>query len=171
VLALAARLSEDTRGDVRWRLALLGMDRLLSDLSFDLDSRRAIIRRAVDTFAADFRADASFQNQLGTKFRPERADLEALLDAAPGSDDRLAPGREVLQRRSERLAPIVDELRSCARAGRLTMPLPELAISYLHMHANRLLRSAHRAQEMVLYDFLARLYESRAARAQRGTSP
>ena len=35
------------------------------------------------------------------------------------------------------------------------------------MHANRLLRSAHRRQELVLYDFLARLYESRAIRTQR----
>ena len=45
------------------------------------------------------------------------------------------------------------------------MPLAELAPSYLHMHANRLLRSAQRAQELVLYDFLARLEESRAARS------
>ena len=48
----------------------------------------------------------------------------------------------------------------------LTLPLPELAVSYLHMHANRLLRSAHRAQELVLYDFLARLYQSQAALEQ-----
>jgi hypothetical protein len=68
------------------------------------------------------------------------------------------------------LVPIVDELRSYARAGRLTVPLPELAVSYLHMHANRVLRSAHQAQELVLYDFLSRLYESRAARAPRGAS-
>ena len=50
-------------------------------------------------------------------------------------------------------------------ARRLSVPLAELAVSYLHMHANRLLRSAHRAQELVLYDFLGRLYESQAARA------
>jgi thiopeptide-type bacteriocin biosynthesis protein len=164
-LALAARLPEDPRGDVRWRLAVLGMDRLLSDLGFDLDARHAVIRRARDSFSAEFHADAGLQHQLGTKFRPERAGLEALLDTTPGGDGRLAPGKEVLRLRSERLAPIVDELRSCARAGRLTVPLPELAISYLHMHANRVLRSAHRAQELVLYDFLARLCESRAARA------
>jgi hypothetical protein len=30
------------------------------------------------------------------------------------------------------------------------------------------LRSAHRAQELVLFDFLCRLYESRAARAPSG---
>jgi thiopeptide-type bacteriocin biosynthesis protein len=165
VLALAARLPEDARGDLRWRLAVLGMDRLLSDLLFDSETRHEIIRRARDSFAAEFRADAGLQHQLGTKFRPERTGLEALLESTPGGDDRLAPGTEVLRIRSERLVPIFDELRSCARAGRLTVSMPELAVSYLHMHANRLLRSAHRAQELVLYDFLARLYESRVARA------
>src|SRR5262249_38424691 len=117
-----------------------------------------------------FRADAEFKHQLGTKFRPERAGLVALIDPAPETDTPPDFGYEVLRRRSERLAPVVTELNSCARAGRLTVPLPEMAVSYLHMHANRLLRSAHRAQELVLYDFLARLDESRAARAPRGAS-
>jgi len=44
--------------------------------------------------------------------------------------------------------------------------LTELALSYAHMIANRLLRSAQRRQEMVIYDFLARLYESQAARSR-----
>jgi hypothetical protein len=40
------------------------------------------------------------------------------------------------------------------------------------MHANRLLRSAQREQEAVLYDFLARYYESDVARKRRdGSSP
>jgi hypothetical protein len=41
------------------------------------------------------------------------------------------------------------------------------AASYLHLHANRLLRSAHHAQEVILYDFLARLYESRTGLWER----
>ncbi len=36
----------------------------------------------------------------------------------------------------------------------------------LHMHANRLLRSALREQELVLYDFLLRLYGSQVARVR-----
>jgi hypothetical protein len=62
--------------------------------------------------------------------------------------DALAAGLEVFRRRSERLAPVVAELMSRARAGGLSVPLAELAPSYLHTHANRLLRSAHRAQEL-----------------------
>jgi hypothetical protein len=50
------------------------------------------------------------------------------------------------------------------RAGRLSLPVVELAPSYLHMHANRMLRSAQRMHELVLYDFLYRCCESRASR-------
>jgi thiopeptide-type bacteriocin biosynthesis protein len=165
VLALAALLAKDPRTDLRWRLALAGVDRLLTDLGLDPDTRRTIIRQARTGFAAEFRAGADFKHQLGTRFRPERPSLEALLGPTPGGDARLASGLEVLRHRSERLAPVTAELRTCAGAGRLSVPLAELAVSYLHMHANRLLRSAHRAQELVLYDFLSRLYESQAGRA------
>ena len=70
----------------------------------------------------------------------------------------------MLRHRSARLAPIIAELKACEQAGRLTVPIRDLAPSYLHMHANRLLRSGQRAHEMVLYDFLARQYESALAR-------
>jgi hypothetical protein len=35
------------------------------------------------------------------------------------------------------------------------------------MHANRLFRSAARAQELVLYDWLYRMYDAEAARLRR----
>ena len=50
------------------------------------------------------------------------------------------------------------------------MAIPELAGSYVHMHLNRLFRSAANAQEMVLYDYLARTYDSRMAREKRKAS-
>ncbi len=39
------------------------------------------------------------------------------------------------------------------------------------MHINRMIRSAARAHELVLYDFLYQLHESRAARARKGARP
>jgi hypothetical protein len=42
--------------------------------------------------------------------------------------------------------------------------LTDVAMSYAHMHVNRLLRSAQRAQELVVYELLDRVYSSRAAR-------
>jgi thiopeptide-type bacteriocin biosynthesis protein len=164
VLALAELLPEDARGEVRWRLALVGIDLLLGDLGFGLEERRAVVQKTRETFAAEFHADAAFGHQLAARFRQERKGLEALLDPAAVADAPFAAALEVLRRRSQALAPVTAELRVCAQAGRLSVPLTELAPSFLHMHANRLLRSAQRAQELVLYDFLARLYQSRAAR-------
>jgi hypothetical protein len=43
-------------------------------------------------------------------------------------------------------------------------PIAELAGSYVHMHLNRMFRSAANQQERVLYEFLARTYQSRMAR-------
>jgi thiopeptide-type bacteriocin biosynthesis protein len=166
ILALATVFPDDTRGDARWRLALLGMHLLLNDLGFDVDARRTVIRATRDAFAAEFRVDAKFRHQLSTKFRTDRKVLEALLGPTAGTD--APPGQEVLCRRSERLVPVMADLKAAAAAGRLSVPLAELAPSYLHMHANRVLRSAHRAQELVLYAFLARLYDAQAARAKDG---
>ncbi len=118
-------------------------------------------RNARDSFRAEFHADAGLKQQLGAKYRPQRRSLEALLEGT--ADARLSAGLKILRRRSQRLAPVAAELRTCERAGRLSISLAELAPSYLHMHANRLLRSAQRAQELVLYDFLSRLYDSQAA--------
>ena len=161
---MAELFAEDARGDARWRLALVGMDLLLGDLGLDLAARSAVLRRSRDTFAAAFHVDAEFEHQLAGRFREERKGLEALLDPTAMADPLPAAGLEVLRRRSRSLAPVIVELRADAQAGRLSRPLTDLATSYLHMHANRMLRSAQRAQELVLYDFLARLYRSQAAR-------
>jgi thiopeptide-type bacteriocin biosynthesis protein len=164
ILAMADLIGADTRGDLRWRLALLGMHLLLVDFGFDLATRRAVIREMRDEFAAEFNADAKFSHQLSAKFRPERRGVESLLNSVPQSDGPVAEGMEILRRRSAELVPVMTELRASAEGGTLSRSLTELAPSYLHMHANRLLRSAHRAQELVLYDFLARSYGSQSAR-------
>ena len=50
--------------------------------------------------------------------------------------------------------------------GRLLTPVAELAESYVHMHVNRLMRSSPREHELVLCDFLRRLYEAAWARSR-----
>jgi thiopeptide-type bacteriocin biosynthesis protein len=157
---------EDPRGDLRWRLALCGMDWLLADLGFDLCRRRQVVGRLRTAFAAEHHVDASVRRQLGNRYRKERAALETLLTQGRDREGALAPGLLVLRRRSQQGAPGMAALRERAAAGVLAQTLPVVAASFLHLHANRLLRSAQRAQEMVLYDFLARLYESHAARGQ-----
>ncbi len=155
VLAVVGALQGDEGADRRWRIGLVAMDRMLDDLGLDLAAKVDVARRARDGFRAEFHVAAPLDRQLGDKFRKLRLELERLLAEAPP---------EAVAARSPKLAAIAAALRELHAAGRLSVPLTELAPSYLHMHVNRLLRSAQRPQEMILYDFLYRLYEGRQKR-------
>ncbi|MDB4968780.1 MAG: Lanthionine biosynthesis protein LanB [Myxococcales bacterium] len=168
VLELLATLDGDAaRDDARWRLSLRGIDQLLDDVGLSPADKYALAGGVRARLAHEHRADARLERQLGERYRVERAALETLLDRGADQTSPLAPQLEVLARRSQRLEPIVAALRACAAEGELTESLPSLADSFAHMHANRVLRGAARAHELVLYDFLERLYGSELARARR----
>jgi thiopeptide-type bacteriocin biosynthesis protein len=166
-LSIVELLDAEEGADARWRLALRGCHLLLVDLGFDLAMRTEILRRVRASFGAEHRVDKPFEGKLGARYRPERTALEALLAAPADADHPLSPGFEVLATRSERLRGVAKELGDREREGRLVVPMHEIAASLVHMHCNRLLRASQRTQELVLYDWLLRLYESEAARARR----
>jgi thiopeptide-type bacteriocin biosynthesis protein len=150
--------------DARWQLALRGTDQLLDDLGLAFEDKRALMRDLRAAFGAEFDADTTdLRHRIGARYRAMRKELEGLLDRAKEGEDELALA--TLSTRSERLAPIVSLLRTAEREGRLKRALRELARSYVHMHVNRLARDSPRAHELVLYDFLLRHYDSRAARS------
>jgi thiopeptide-type bacteriocin biosynthesis protein len=182
VLSVLDVLQSEGGDHARWRLALRGVHLLLVDLGLDLAQRTEVMRRSRATFGAEHRVDATLKKQLGDRFRRERPSLEELLAARPvaarAAGDDVTPvveaalerGFDQLAGRSARLVSVSRELADHAARAALDASVAELAPSFVHMHVNRLLRSEHRAQELVLYDFLLRLYESEAARhrAPRG---
>src|SRR5215217_3652376 len=151
VLTIIGSLSGDAGLDLRWRVAMCGIDLLFADLGLTLDEKRSVARRAREGFGREFRIDGNFRGQVSQRYRAQRRHLEALLDPAHDAPPPLAAGLVALRRRSLQLAPAAAELRRLEQAGRLSVTVPDIAMAYAHMHANRLLRSAQRAQELVLY--------------------
>jgi len=167
VLAILEMLEGDEGADLRWRLALRGTDALLADLGLDAEKKTRVMGALRENFAREFGGGKGLRVQLDQRFRQEWRSLIPLLDPAGDEARELAPALAVLHQRSERLAPIVAGLRELESAGRLSQSILDLAPSYVHMHLNRMIRSAARAHELVLYDFLYQLYESRAARERK----
>lgn len=163
VLEILSHLG-DAGPDVRWRLALVGIDRLLADFGFDLAERHTWSAVQRDGFAREFRVDGAVKAELGKRYRAERAGLDALLT---GNDEAhpLAAALEPLRARSEAIRPIARQI------GARNLDVRDLTASYAHMHANRLLRSGHRVQEMAIYDFLHRHYQSKVARQHQERRP
>jgi lantibiotic biosynthesis protein len=158
VLTILRATTGDGGFDKRWRMALLGVDRLLGDCGLDLEARRASIQRQRDAFQREFHAGLTTRKQLGERYRAERRKLEALFEnpAGPGDLAELARAFDV---RSLRIVEAVRRMRPSAEA------LPALVDSYVHMHINRMIRSAQRTHELVLYDYLFRIYDGQLARA------
>ncbi len=175
VLEILDMLEGDEGADVRWRLAFYGVDALLNDLGLDAEAKLSVLGRMRQGFAQEFTGPAdgdgknakALQVQLDQKFRAERPKLDPLLDAGGDPENAFAPALDVLGRRSRANAPILEELRRLEAAGKLQGRLTDMAVSLAHMHVNRFIRSAARAHEMVLYDFLFQTHRSRAARARK----
>ncbi len=166
VLEILGMLEEgDAGADERWRLTLRGMDSLLDDFGLDFARKRDLVEQSRAGLAREQGgSQTEARRSLGERFRKESKSLERLLDRTSDAESSLAPGLAVLGARSARIAPRIRELGENETAGRLTRPAADIVGSIVHMHVNRMLRSAQRTQELVLYDFLARLYTSRALR-------
>jgi thiopeptide-type bacteriocin biosynthesis protein len=164
VLELLAAIEDRLGAGLRWQLGFLSVDTLLAGLGLDLRSRRGLVNHVGRSQEKHFPVGPRYKKQLSDKFRGERRHLEELLMAS-AADDSLPPSaHSALALYAKRLETVRAELGCAQQAGELTKSIPELAGSYVHMHLNRLFRSAANAQEIVLYDFLARTYDSRMAR-------
>lgn len=164
-LDILAQLEGDGGLAQRWQSAVCSIDMLLDDLDFDLERRLTLVRAARDAFDREFRVDTAFRRQLAALHRSRHARIEALL-CGVDDDDTMAGTFAALRRRRVASRAAVTTLRRLDEVGALSAPLDDIARAWIHMTCNRLLRSAHRAQEVVLYDLLSRAYDSLRARGK-----
>jgi thiopeptide-type bacteriocin biosynthesis protein len=155
----------DDAPDARWRLALLGVDRLLDDAGFTVAEKSELVAAMRGGAMEQLGEGKPLRLQLDRDFRARRQELEALFDQARLPSD-LEAGRAALAERSRRSAPSWAELRRLESAEELTSPLAAIVPSLVHMNVNRLIHASAQAHEIVLYDYLARLYESALARSR-----
>jgi len=133
-----------------WLWGLRAADELLRAFAYALPQRLALLRGLQRTFAQEFSLDKPLKRQLDHKYRLFRPRLAQALAAAPPPPPAL---RALAAAISQSLA---------AHPAEVT---PEaLLAAALHMLLNRVLPADARLHELVLYDFLARYYESALAR-------
>jgi thiopeptide-type bacteriocin biosynthesis protein len=154
VLAILLAAEGEDGLDVRWRAAVVGVDRLLADGGLDVAARQAAVRQWRDSLATEHGTTGENAKQhAGRLLRKERGSLEALLNGAT-DDPRAAAALAAFDRRSAVQRPLL--------AGTEVHILGSLS----HMHVNRLLRAVQRTQELVVYDLLDRLYAAAIGRAK-----
>jgi len=140
--------------------AVAGIDRLLSNLGFDLAHKKKIMSEVLAAATEGLHMAAESERHVSELYRAERKALESLI-----ADDRFSVCNVAF---SGRVQALSDQLRHLESGRLLTKSVKTLAKSFMHMHANRVLQLPTREQEFVVHGLLSRLYASRIARAALG---
>ncbi len=165
VAQLLELLEEDPDRDLRWQFALLGSEALIDDFSFDPARRGGLLESMRNSYHSEFEVSTPAKKALGDKFRRHRPTLESMLARGDGRPS-VRRADEVLRERSTGMRRIADAVRDLERRGEFTTTIEDFVRSLVHVHMFRILQNTHRAHELVLYDFLWRIHEARAARAR-----
>ena len=159
----ALSIVRDYGGDTeaRWRLGLFGMDALMDDCGFSVEQKRQTARWCQYGQITRYENYHKFKRQLGNSYRKHRREIETILRNPPELYNK---GIQAIQARSQRIVDIAASLQQLENDGSLRAPRTAVVGSYLHMWANRIFRRSINAQEIVLYEFLHRIYEGRIER-------
>jgi len=156
--------------ELRVPMAMRGADCLLADFGLNILARRELIQKILRPKNAPVNYDRKIPLHLphfSEPFRKQRKAVEEALASNIRAESPFRHGALIFESRSQKLAPVVQAILQLDREKRLTKTIPELLQSYLHMHVNRVLRDQAFAKEPMIYDFLARYYESILARTKK----
>lgn len=148
----------------RWMIALKMIDSLLSDFSFNLESRLWLMETVSNLFMIEFGFNKFNSKQFNSKFRDKKSIIESVLNNEIRDEDFHRLSKYVTQR-TKKLEPIVKQLQM-KLAKQKEFQLSNLLQSYIHMMLNRLFMSKNRVHELVLYDFMRRYYESQVSKSK-----
>ncbi|HEU4404173.1 MAG TPA: lantibiotic dehydratase [Polyangiaceae bacterium] len=151
---------DDSAG--RWRAALVGVDRLFGDLGLDVGARLRLVTRLSDACRGELGLTEAAARRLDARFRAERPGLGALYAGEGGAL------HAAFTERSRRSVGLMRGLEKASREGALHVSLEAFAATLAHLHVGRLVSGALRPVELIVYDFLRRLYRSQIARRGGG---
>ena len=137
----------------RWQLALRSIDLLFDDLQFDVGNKKKFCDHVQKQFFDQLQGNTTLTVQLNNKYRKNRELIEKTMGPAYDS---------LLQQIDTYFEPRSFLIREWLRRNRKIQKqdLYILASNLIHMHLNRLLISNHTLQEMIVYHFLKKYYDS-----------
>ena len=147
----------------KWKSAMRSVDALLNDFGAILDEKVRLTGLMKESLASITGITKQMRLQLDGKYRKMAGEVEWVMAGIP------VPGYQIWQERTNKTADCVKSIQATFESRDKLLNssfLPDL----IHMSLNRAFRTRHRYQELVVYDFLSRYYESVKARNEKSGS-
>lgn len=149
----------EERETLRWQYAILSIDTLLEAFEFKLEYKLELIKNLKETFASEFKFGMEQKKQLAKSFREYKSEIYTSLSLQQ-PEDKFYQLYLILRKRTEKIDPIIHELKKIEFNGALRVPMVDLLDSFIHMLVNRIIPESPRLHEVVIYDFLYQYYKS-----------
>lgn len=143
----------DEREDLKWLWGLRNIDRLLHAAGLNTAGKKALMEKARNRFAEEFKMDRNLKSQIDRRYRVCRKKIEDFMAGSHALLPIMAADELQLRNLWKDVCGMVKEQAS----------LEGILISHIHMVVNRLISSGQRLHELMMYDFLSRHYTSQAA--------
>lgn len=150
VVETLVQTQDDSGRSQRWLTAVATVDQWLTLFEYSQTEKHRLMKEIKDRFYEEFGVDKAFKRQIDAKYRTYR--------------DRITTVLQKDYQEDKTLNGIVDGIKQRHQEEVSEVTLDQLVSSYAHMHINRLIPANQRLHELMIYDFLARHYQSVLAR-------
>ncbi|WP_316839786.1 lantibiotic dehydratase [Pedobacter gandavensis] len=172
VLKMISQMQQTENENFRWMWAIKSIDELFKAFNVSLDHKFEIIDSLRASFAQEFNANKLLKSQLDTKYRQHRDQMDKWLEneGLLAVDLNELQAIRILFERTIVMRPVAHNLSQISSMENAEVSLENLLSSLIHMIVNRVITSQPRLHEMIIYDFISRLYKSKIARKKISNS-
>ncbi|WP_338814357.1 lantibiotic dehydratase [Bernardetia sp. Wsw4-3y2] len=159
ICSILQNINEDD--DLRWKLAFLGVDNLLTNFDLEIGQKKHLMEILSESFHKEFGLENINDTKILSKsYREKRQTIEEIIE----NPAIYSEYKELLTHYSLSIKENVDKVLQLAKNNELEMSLPNLVASYIHMFLNRYFRANQRKHECIIYYMLFQHYRSAEAK-------
>lgn len=155
-------LSQPNAKENDWLFGAMAVDQYLTDFGFGLEQKMNILGFISNQFFMEFGVIKKEKVELDKKYRKLSSALKEGLQFNHESEENelLAFYKDMLLNKSGQTSSIVNEIKLDEAIQQTEGRLADVVLSMIHMLLNRLFRTNHRKQELILYYMMYKQYKS-----------
>ncbi len=164
VLNVLAHLNEEQGHELRWKIAIISIDRYLDDFGLDQVKKMELYEKLSNLFYQENFNNKKVKKILDNNYRNHADGIKGIFDSESKIFEEIKPIIEMLIKRKESNKAAVSEILKFQKVGTLDIELENMLTSFLHMSLNRIFMGRNRINEFVVYYYLAKYYRSNIKR-------
>ncbi|TMI80253.1 MAG: hypothetical protein E6H10_14050, partial [Bacteroidetes bacterium] len=167
VLKFISMLEGDEGEQYRWQVGLKAIDLFLDSFSYSLERKSNLVTVLDKNFCAEFKIGSEQRKKIYERFANHKSIIDVLMSDRWEDDENLSKAINIFKVDNTDYLSTIDQILKAQSVKGNAKQLEQLLTSYLHMFVNRLFMGNQRKVELVLYEYLWKIYESKLAREKR----